>query len=438
MVWISWDTTRADALGCYAEQAHWRDPEGPRPVTPTADGLARDGVRFAWATAPAPTTLSSHTAVFSGLDSHGHRVVRNGYPVPPDIALFPEALQRAGWQTVAVVGSSALESKMGLDRGFDVYDEPPEPPPGGMALRSGSAVTEAALAQVARADPSRPLFLFVHYYDAHTPWVSATPEQELALAPEREPWMDGSMAMIARLTERLAAGALTDAERRAARGLYLAQVQAQDAFTGELLAGLSPRLQGNALVALFADHGETLDDNPAGPYTHGPWVRLVDTHVPLVLRGYGDWTLPASVPQAPARLLDLATTTRALIGLGGTQGSGIDLAPRWQGEDEPGPPSFAEATKPIPLENQAGWNNLPFERHVVLGDQLVRATPWQGGEVTVEQVAPGAPAVDDSAAVEAGIRQLRAWDAQAPAFRPREYDAATLRALQSLGYLEGE
>ncbi|MEC7948128.1 MAG: hypothetical protein VX265_11220, partial [Myxococcota bacterium] len=57
---VSWDTTRADALGSYADVAHWGLdlPESvrPRPRTPTADALAARGLRAQWALAHAPTT----------------------------------------------------------------------------------------------------------------------------------------------------------------------------------------------------------------------------------------------------------------------------------------------------------------------------------------------------------------------------------------------
>ena len=83
---VSWDTTRADALGAYARQTHWRgDRDGGAPPvarTPTADRLAREGVRFGWAFAHAPTTLNSHVSIFTGRDPHGHHVPRNGFPMP--------------------------------------------------------------------------------------------------------------------------------------------------------------------------------------------------------------------------------------------------------------------------------------------------------------------------------------------------------------------
>ena len=71
VVLVSWDTTRADALGCYADLAHWGTglPAGGRPAaqTPVVDALCAGGQRFDWALAHAPTTLNSHTSLLTGL-----------------------------------------------------------------------------------------------------------------------------------------------------------------------------------------------------------------------------------------------------------------------------------------------------------------------------------------------------------------------------------
>jgi arylsulfatase A-like enzyme len=164
---VSYDTTRADAVSAYGRISG---------TTPNTDALAANGVRFDWALAPAPTTLCSHAAVFTGRDTHGSGVVANGYPLDRDIPVLAERLAAAGWETLAVVASSALERSMGLDRGFRVYDDdlsvhsPPryEDP--------AANVTRRALAAVDARDRDRPLFLFVHYFDAHGPWNSASPQ----------------------------------------------------------------------------------------------------------------------------------------------------------------------------------------------------------------------------------------------------------------------
>lgn len=446
VILISMDTTRADALSCYADVNHWGLPFPPasRPVprTPVLDDLASSGVRFQWALAHAPTTLSSHTSMLSGRDPHRHQVVRNGYSVPADVPLVAERFAEAGFDTVAVLGSSALEVKMGMNRGFRDYHDPGPQPPGGMFMLPAEEVNRRTFARLdARPEPEQPLFLFVHYYDPHMPWTFAPPDVVSQFAdPAYDGYVDGSMQGVGQLTRNRVEGTLRYGDARQARALYLAQVAHTDQQLGALLGGLEQRgLLEDAVLMVVSDHGETLDESAQHPYTHGPEVALWDIHVPWLVRSYGD---RARVPEGrvvkrPVRLLDLAATLSASAGLGSAFGDGTDLSPLWTGRGTlPPTPVFAEATKPMKAESKVAWNNLPFERAVVEGSTMARFRPLQKGLATLHQVAPGAPPIDDVPLLKQQVKLLQAWDAAAPAHRPPEYDAETEAALKALGYLE--
>jgi choline-sulfatase len=114
IVLITLDTTRADAVGA------WGGPEG---VTPSLDALAARGARFVWAFSHAPTTLSSHASMFTGLDPHGHAVPRNGVPLLASHTTVAERLQHHGFETLAVLGSSALDRSTGALQGFTAVDD---------------------------------------------------------------------------------------------------------------------------------------------------------------------------------------------------------------------------------------------------------------------------------------------------------------------------
>ena len=121
IVLVTLDTTRADAISCYgvAPGPYRQDTL----TTPVLDAVAADGVRFVRFMAHAPSTLSSHATLLTGLDPHGHEVVRNGYPLDPAHPSLAVRLAEQGWDTIAVLGASALERAMGLDRGFRIYDD---------------------------------------------------------------------------------------------------------------------------------------------------------------------------------------------------------------------------------------------------------------------------------------------------------------------------
>ncbi|MEL6346178.1 MAG: sulfatase [Myxococcota bacterium] len=446
VVVISWDTTRADALGCYQDVSHWGlnlpPTLRPAPRTPTADALASSGVRFQWAFSAAPTTLNSHTSFFSGQDPHQHRVVRNGYPIPDDVPLLAEQLLTEGWETVAVVGSSALEASMGLNRGFVSYDDPGPQPQGGMYMRNASDVTIRALDAISnRQHPERDLFLFVHYYDPHTPWFTAPDALVGSMSVEGYAGpVDGSMPSIGYLSEQRQTGRMRIDDVRQARALYLAQVAWADQQTGVLLRGLEERgLMENSLVVLMSDHGESLEEHSRFPYGHGPDVDLMNTHVPLVVTGRGALALPEDVVvDRPVRLLDMATTLgRMLTPDAPRLGSGEDLTPLWKGVRPPTQPIFAEATKPIEKESRNTWNNLPFERSVIHEGLILVKSPWAEEGPRLFQMAPGQPERNDPAAAAKLELLLDAWDASAPPHRNVQMSTDTTKALQSLGYLDG-
>jgi arylsulfatase A-like enzyme len=455
VVWISLDTTRADALGAWAAESHWGldlpEADRPRAITPVLDRLAAEGVRFSMALAAAPTTLSSHTSAFSGRDAHGHRVVRNGYPVPDDIPLLPDTLAQAGWDVRGVVGSTVLESNMGLARGFSSFLSPEAIPGGNATLYTWDAqsVTNRALEQVAaHSSEAGPLFLFAHYYDPHMPWTDAPPAiVEGMSVPGYTGPIDGTMESIEALGRAARSGTLDPLERRQARARYLAEVAAVDVQLGRLFNGLQKHgILEHAIVVVMADHGETLEELPLTPYSHGPNVALVDIHVPLILTGFGDVGLPAGVVvDQPVGLIDLPATVYGLLHLDGDPGQGVDLAPSWSGQRLPERVLFAEATKPIRYEHQTLWNNLPMERSGIGSGpshplQLL-VQPLLGGARELRAVVPGAPLVkgpDSStrAAAKTLLDGLTDWDRRAPPHRDATYDDATRRALIELGYLD--
>src|SRR5712692_4206032 len=113
VVLITIDTLRADHLGCYGYK---------QVKTPNIDGLAADGVRFESAFAVVPVTLPSHSSMLTGTypmlsgmhDFSGNKLS----PLQPTLA---SVLKQSGYQTGAVIGAAVLDSRFGLNQGFDFY-----------------------------------------------------------------------------------------------------------------------------------------------------------------------------------------------------------------------------------------------------------------------------------------------------------------------------
>ncbi len=196
---VTLDTTRVDALG---SDAHRR--------TPNLDRLAAEGVVFDNAYSPIPLTLPSHASLFSGLYPPRHGVRDNGLlPLPEEASTLAEAARASGCDTAAFVGAVVLDAAFGLDQGFDVYDGPP--PGKDHAERSATEVVDAALAWWKQRDRGKPFFLWVHFYDPHTPYA---PPKDLRTGDPRKDYA-AELTYVDRELERLLArlrsdGALED------------------------------------------------------------------------------------------------------------------------------------------------------------------------------------------------------------------------------------
>ena len=295
IILITLDTTRLDHLGCYGAVAH----------TPTLDSLATAGIRFDNAFATYPVTLPSHSSIMTGKTSVYHGVRDNaGYVLDPSHVRLAERLSDAGYQTGAAVSAFVLAEQFGLAQGFDAYDDR------FYTERSGLRTNEAALRWIDEIDSERPFFLWVHYFDPHTPYRPLEPYRSLDLPSD-----------------------------------YAKEVAAVDGALGELLAGLRARgRMDGTVVCVTADHGEGLGDHGEGE--HGLFLYDETMHVPLILTYPG---APAgSVVERGVSTVDIAPTLVALAGAGPLGPiDGADLLPLVEGQPwNPRRASYAETYFP--------------------------------------------------------------------------------------------
>lgn len=231
---ITLDTTRADHLG-YA---------GGAAATPNLDALAAQSRVFESAYACIPETLPSHISMFSGLYPGGHAVHENGRLLGERSALIAPQLKLLGYRTAACVSAFPLARGFGLERGFDHYDDQFSP----AQERSAQATTERALAQLDTA-ASAPLFLWVHYFDAHAPYA---PPEPYATRFKDNP--------------------------------YAGEIAYMDEQIGRLLAAFRTHVGTSPHAILVAgDHGEGLGEH--GEMLHGNLLYQGTLHVPLLLAG---------------------------------------------------------------------------------------------------------------------------------------------------------
>ena len=169
VVIITLDTTRADRLGFYGD---------PLARTPNLDRFAEDAVVFREAFTPVPLTLPAHASLLSGWYPSRHGVRDNGgYRVAKDVPLIQEELKAAGYHTGAFVASYVLDGAWGLERGFDRYFDDFHPEDVRKADRFGAVerparevIREALAWWEAPERAGHPKMMWVHLFDAHTPY----------------------------------------------------------------------------------------------------------------------------------------------------------------------------------------------------------------------------------------------------------------------------
>ncbi len=440
IVLLSLDTTRVDALSCYGVPPG--PYQGPVETTPHLDALAAEGIRFEKFYANAPSTLSSHTTMLTGLDPHGHAVARNGFPVDPDLATLPERLQGQGYDTIAVLGAAALESAMGLDRGFRLYDDAAPELRGLMYQDTAEGVVARTLAAVdARPDPTAPLFLLVHFYDPHTPYEPPDRFATRFSDPAYTGDLVGAGDRFKALVQQMRRGDAPTADVEHANALYLGEVAYVDEQIGELLDGLGGRgLLGHALVVAVADHGETLSDEPIYAYSHGSNVAPEVMQVPLIVRGYGLPLAERAVVRSQASMDGLAPTLERVLGLEPTLGTGLDFYDLLRagpvddrdGWPEPTLPAYVEATRPRGAEVPDAWNNLRMHRGLWAGGWAVVGAPFIPEPFHFQDVG----AAPHSEILDRLVQAIAAWDARAPEHVDADMAPATRDALKALGYLD--
>ncbi len=282
VILISIDALRPDHLSCYNRQAL---------PTPHIDAIARESVVFENAYAPAPWTVPSVTSMHTGLCPLAHQTTDRLARVPDTLDTLAERMRAAGYYTGAVVWNAYLRPSTNLTQGFDQYISYPEHSARsfGARLRERLApqtfhdihgtvqVTKAAEQFLARHQQDS-FFLWVHYYDPHSPYVS--PAQYL---PPGDP--PASIGHSFSNIQGVRAGHFmpSQQERKWIAGIYNGEVRQVDHHVGRLLKHLrDANLYEDSLIIITSDHGEEFWDH--GGIEHGHTLYNELTHVPLIVR----------------------------------------------------------------------------------------------------------------------------------------------------------
>jgi arylsulfatase A-like enzyme len=345
VLFIVIDTLRADRLGSYGYH---------RDTSPTLDGLAAQGVRFARHMSQSSWTKASMASLWSGL--YPARAGINRFDdVIPDAAQLPaEILKQSGFRTIGLYRNGWVAPTFGFQQGFDVYLRPApgrQPPSLRIAnptlkLRGTDEDAVAAAVEFLRVEGDKRWFLYLHLMDVH----EYVYDEESALFggtysdiyDNAIRWTDGTLAV---LWEYLAEWGYLE----------------------------------NTLIAVASDHGEAFRER--GLEGHARTLYRETTEVPFLL-SFPFKLAPGVVVDGRSRNVDIWPTLFDLLGIAAPPDlDGRSLVPELLASARGGAAPADERTAFAQLDQNWGKKMRPPRPTVAVSDGMlryVRATDERG------------------------------------------------------------
>ncbi len=264
LVLLTVDALRADHVSAYGY---------PRATTPNIDALAREGTLFEHAYCPTPHTSYSISSMLTGKYLRPLLDVGLG----EDSETWSQSLRRYGWRTAAFYPPAVFfidenrfirfeRDHLGFEYAKVEFADP--------ALRERQ-VTE----YLNRAAPQAPLFLWVHFFEPHEPYI-------------------------AHENHVFAGGASPDVDA------YDSEVAAADEGIGRIIRLIRAQRPG-AVFFVTADHGEEFGEH--GGHYHGTTVYEEQVRVPMVVAGPGVRT--GQRLKTVVQTIDLLPTALSALGI---------------------------------------------------------------------------------------------------------------------------
>ena len=372
------------------EQAQVTDPDHPC-LTPNADRLSQDGVRFTQTYCPTAHCCPSRATFFSGLYPSRHGIFNNvltqtaiNTGLKPDVLTFSEHLRESGynlkfsgkwhvsaeedpaergwdelyptavkgtqhtrrvdqWQQTPHIAELPPRERGHVQRpgygDFVVYKTLPDGGPKGYEAHNDYKVVQSAidaLPDLAAGDD--PWVLWVGTIGPHDPFnvsqkfVDLYNPAEIELPPSYPDTLEDKPRIYQRQRRQLW-DQLSEQEVRESIAHYWAYCTLQDALLGEVLDALEATGQAdNTLVLFLSDHGDYCGAH--GLYLKGVPAFREAYHVPCIARWPEGIANPGREVDSFVSLADFAPTFIELAGLDVPHGlTGRSIAPFFQ--DQP-------------------------------------------------------------------------------------------------------
>ncbi|MDP8235958.1 MAG: sulfatase [Candidatus Erginobacter occultus] len=310
IILFSVDTLRADHLSCYGYG---------KPTSPFIDSFRGEAVLFRNAISQSAHTAPSHMSIFTAFMPDVHGVTNftgaEKLKLAPESPSLAEILRNNGYMTVGLHGGGNVNAGLGFDRGFDCYQDVfklQTSEPGKLPPEVGEWLDRSRAA-------GKPLFLFLHHYFCHVPYIHGPRELRCAFLENPVPGLPTRPEDLTDLQRKknVEFWKLVDMSdprhREHLLALYDGGILVADHIFKEIAELLKEKgCYDKSLIVLTSDHGEEFYEHSS--QGHGS-LFIEHLHVPLLVKFPGGEYAGRQIDQR-VRLVDLLPSICEAVGVG--------------------------------------------------------------------------------------------------------------------------
>ncbi|MBN1825987.1 MAG: sulfatase [Candidatus Eisenbacteria bacterium] len=273
------DTLRADHVGSYGYA---------RSTTPHLDRLSEESSVFDHAYSHSPWTMPSVASLLTSLTPRDHGITDWQQPLDERFLTLAEWLSTKGYSTAAFVSHIIFRRKFHFDQGFRHYDQSVLRIGQSESISTSKEVTDLAVRWL-REREDAPFFLWVHYFDPHSVYLS------------HEGFAFGDHPI----------------------DRYDSEIAFTDNQIGRLLDAVREEgILDDTIILFVADHGEEFLDHGGLEHSRTLFEELI--RVPLMIR------VPGVSPDRIREIVGMQDLAPTLLDL-----AGIEIPAEFRGESIP-------------------------------------------------------------------------------------------------------
>jgi arylsulfatase A-like enzyme len=271
VVLLTVDALRKDVLGCYGGDDRW---------TPFIDSIQNRSVRFSRALSTGPYTQAGFPGILTSSYSLDYGYSKDK-KFNPNRVLISEPLHDRGITTAGFHSNAYLCAYFGWNRGWDTfYDSMDTDVTDKVPYVEASVMNRKAATRLsAQKGRSKPFFLWVHYMDAHEPYIPERWHIDM-IDPSIGIDEDGMFALFKNVL--LKRDTTNKDTVELLRKLYLAKVRKIDDSIREFFGILQEAdVLDETTVIITSDHGDEFGEHGGLSHDGKMYSELVD--VPLII-----------------------------------------------------------------------------------------------------------------------------------------------------------